>query len=69
MRCTFCPRQAVNEFKGAGLFFCDSCGKAFREGFEKGRIYECAYRRRYGAGRKKSRAVADRPTKEESHVA
>lgn len=48
MRCTFCPRQAVNEFKGAGLFFCDSCGKAFREGFEKGRIYECAYRRRYG---------------------
>lgn len=54
MRCTFCPRQAVDEFKAEGLYFCESCGKAFREGFEKGRIYECAHRRKYGIRRKKT---------------
>ena len=45
MRCTYCTRQAEHEFKEEGLFFCESCGKAFREGFEKGRVYEWSSRR------------------------
>jgi rRNA maturation endonuclease Nob1 len=45
MRCTFCSRQAEHEFRKEDLHFCDSCGRAFREGFEKGRIYESIRRR------------------------
>lgn len=45
MKCSFCSRQAVDEFKAVNLYFCESCGKAFREGFEKGRVYESAFRR------------------------
>lgn len=45
MKCSFCPRQAEHEFKDVNLYFCDSCGKAFREGFEKGKVYESIRRR------------------------
>ena len=45
MRCTFCTRQAEHHFDDADYHFCESCGKAFREGFEKGRVYEWTYRR------------------------
>lgn len=43
MKCSFCPRQSVHEFES--MCFCESCGKAFREGFEKGRVYESISRR------------------------
>lgn len=51
MRCTFCERKAVHEleFRDAPVMhLCESCGRAFREGFEKGRVYENADRRRRG---------------------
>ena len=44
-KCSFCSRQAEDEFKLVHLFFCESCGKAFREGFEKGKVYESIRRR------------------------
>lgn len=47
----FCERRAVHEleFNGSAVMhLCESCGKAFREGFEKGRLYESADRRRRG---------------------
>lgn len=35
------------EFKDAPVMhLCESCGQAFREGFEKGRIYESVRRRK-----------------------
>lgn len=46
MKCSFCPRQSVHEFEEEGLYFCESCGKAFREGFEKGKVYESIRRRK-----------------------
>ena len=48
VKCQYCSRQASHEHKDKGLFFCDSCADAFRDGFEKGRRYECARRRRDG---------------------
>lgn len=45
MRCSYCTRQAVHSFDDSNLHFCESCGKAFREGFEKGRVYEWSSRR------------------------
>ena len=48
MRCTFCERKAVHEleFRDAPVMhLCESCGRAFREGFEKGRVYESADRK------------------------
>lgn len=45
MRCSFCTRQAEHHFDDAYYHLCESCGKAFKEGFEKGRIYEWTYRR------------------------
>lgn len=53
MKCTFCSRQAEHEFKKENLYFCETCGNAFREGFEKGRIYECI-QRRAGRGLRKN---------------
>ena len=49
-RCDYCTRQAVHEFKEIRL--CESCGKAFREGFEKGKVYESIRRRTSGRVRK-----------------
>lgn len=40
MRCSFCSRQAAHEFKEIRL--CESCGMAYREGFEHGRVYAMA---------------------------
>lgn len=48
MKCSFCSKKAENEFKSANLYFCESCGKAFREGFEKGKVYESIRRREKG---------------------
>lgn len=45
MKCTYCSKKAEHEFKAENLFLCESCGNAFREGFEKGRVYESVYRR------------------------
>jgi ribosomal protein L37AE/L43A len=42
MKCTFCSKQSEHEFKKERLYFCNSCGEAFRMGFEKGRLYERA---------------------------
>lgn len=38
MRCSYCTRTAKHEFKGLNL--CEECGRAFREGFEHGRVYD-----------------------------
>lgn len=51
MKCTYCSRQAEHEFKKENLYFCKSCGNAFREGFEKGKMYE-SIRRRVRVSRK-----------------
>lgn len=48
MRCTFCSRQSVNGFPEKNLFFCESCGKAYREGFEHGRVFQSIDRRQRG---------------------
>ena len=47
MKCQFCSRQSVHEFKDIGLFLCEGCGKAFSEGFQKGRVYESVSRREH----------------------
>lgn len=44
MKCTFCTRQAVHVFDNAPPM-CESCGKAYREGFEHGRVYESTRKR------------------------
>lgn len=49
MKCIFCTRQAVHVFDNAPPM-CESCGKAYREGFEHGRVYESTRRRRDRAG-------------------
>ena len=47
MRCKFCTRQALHSFPdGTGI--CEECSKAYREGFEHGRVYESIDRRRRG---------------------
>ena len=46
-RCTYCTRLAVHEFK-EGIHMCEPCGKAFREGFEHGKVYESVRRRKTG---------------------
>ena len=46
-RCDYCTRQAVHDFK-EGIHLCESCGKAFREGFEKGKVFESIRRRKTG---------------------
>lgn len=48
-RCSFCTKKADFEFETLRL--CNSCGKAFREGFEHGKVYE-SVRRREAARRK-----------------
>lgn len=51
MKCAFCERKAVHELEYGDnpvMFLCESCGKAFREGFEKGRVYQSAARRKRG---------------------
>lgn len=53
MRCTFCERKAAHEMEFNGspvMYLCESCGRAFREGFEKGRIYQSAARRKAAGG-------------------
>lgn len=45
MKCIYCERRAVYEFPHDSLYLCESCGKAFREGFEKGKVYESIRRR------------------------
>ena len=52
MRCTFCSRQAEHEFRKENLYFCESCGNAFREGFEKGKLFESVRRRTRVCARK-----------------
>ena len=52
MKCTYCTRQAVDSLPGGVINLCESCSKAFREGFEKGRVYESADRRRRGRERR-----------------
>lgn len=47
MKCAFCTRQAVHVFDNAPPL-CESCGQAYREGFEHGRVYESADRRAIG---------------------
>ena len=49
MRCTFCQRQAVHEFPEKDLYFCEGCGRAYREGFEHGKVYESIRRRKGSA--------------------
>ncbi len=49
MKCIFCTRQATLVFDNAPPL-CESCGKAYREGFEHGRVYESTRRRRRRAG-------------------
>lgn len=44
MKCIFCTRQAVLVFDNAPPM-CESCGKAYREGFEHGRVYESTRKR------------------------
>ena len=51
MKCTYCTRQAVDSLPGGVINLCESCSKAFREGFEKGRVYE-SIARRQGRGRR-----------------
>lgn len=51
MRCSFCTRQAEHEFREHSLCFCETCGKAYREGFEHGKVYESVRRRQSGRGR------------------
>lgn len=46
-RCTYCTRQAVHIFD-EGINLCEPCGRAFREGFEKGKVYESVRRRKTG---------------------
>lgn len=50
-RCSFCTRQAEHEFETIRL--CESCGKAFREGFEHGKVYESIRRRKEASWRKR----------------
>jgi len=51
MKCAFCTRQAVHVFDNAPPL-CESCGQAYREGFEHGRVYESTCRRVVRAGNK-----------------
>lgn len=48
MKCTYCPRQSVYELPGGAIRLCECCANAFREGFEKGRVYESIDRRKRG---------------------
>ncbi|MBQ8372726.1 MAG: hypothetical protein IJX35_00225 [Candidatus Methanomethylophilaceae archaeon] len=48
MKCTYCPRQSVYELPGGAIRLCECCANAFREGFEKGRVYESVDRRKRG---------------------
>lgn len=55
-RCAFCERKAVHELEREGrsvLNLCEACGKAYREGFEHGKVFESVRRRMAGkaAGR------------------
>lgn len=43
MKCTYCTRAAVHQL--GTLHLCDECGNAFREGFEKGKVFESIRRR------------------------
>ena len=52
MRCTYCTRQAVDSLPGGVINLCGPCSMAFMEGFEKGRVYESADRRRRGRERR-----------------
>lgn len=54
MRCSFCTRTSSIDFPDMGLHFCDSCGKAYREGFEHGKVYESIRRRRATKGRSRA---------------
>lgn len=45
MRCTYCTRQAEHVFDNSDIHLCESCGNAFKAGFERGRVYEWTYRR------------------------
>lgn len=47
-KCDYCTRQAVHTFPKENINLCESCGNAFREGFEKGRVYQSIYRRERG---------------------
>ena len=46
--CAFCERRAVHDLTKDGkvvLSLCEGCGKAYREGFEHGKVYESIRRR------------------------
>lgn len=45
-RGSFCERKAINDFHA--FHFCEACGKAFREGFEHGKVFESIRRRQTG---------------------
>lgn len=47
-KCDYCTRQAVHTFPKENIHLCGSCGMAFREGFEKGRVYQSIDRRQSG---------------------
>lgn len=53
MKCTYCSRQSDYELPGGSIRLCECCAKAFREGFEKGRVYESVARRKQFEGKKR----------------
>lgn len=57
MKCAFCTRQAVHVFDNAPPL-CESCGKAYREGFEHGRVFESTRKR---VGRARSSKTRHKP--------
>lgn len=53
MKCTYCSRQSDHELPGGAIRLCEYCAKAFREGFEKGRVYESVARRKQFEGKRR----------------
>ncbi|MBP3386612.1 MAG: hypothetical protein J6K69_07165 [Candidatus Methanomethylophilaceae archaeon] len=49
MKCQYCTRQAEHEVEiGMTFRLCDQCARVFREGFERGRLWESINRRKVG---------------------
>lgn len=67
MKCSFCTRQAVHVFDNAPPM-CESCGKAYREGFEHGRVYESTRKRVDKARSSKTRYISFTIDTEPSNV-
>ena len=53
MKCTYCSRQSDHELPGGSIRLCECCAKAFREGFEKGRVYESVARMKQFEGKRR----------------